>query len=95
MTTTIPACRNCKHYHNTNVYDEVFTIDTCKFYGWEKVNYITGEVKQIYMLCGEARDSEKYCGHTGKNFEQSEVPVVIKKPSKWDHFKNFLRLIDF
>ena len=95
MTSQIPACRNCKYYHNANVYDKVFTVDTCKFYGWEKVNYITGEVKQMNMLCGEARDSEELCGHLAKNFEQREIPVEIKKPTKWAHFKNFLRLIDF
>jgi hypothetical protein len=89
--TAIPACKECKHFRVHR--DDMFS--TCALYQYENVDYFNGTVTKHNALALAMRDKEQYCGREGKNFEQREVPVEIKKSSKWDHFKNFLRLIDF
>lgn len=88
---TIPACRECKHFQECP--DDIFS--TCDRYFYETVNYFEGTVTKHNSLALACRDKEELCGREGKDFEQRETPVEVKKMSKWQHFKNFLDLMNF
>ena len=89
MTTTIPACKECKHY------DEEMDFPVCKFHYFETPDYVSGVVYKINRFCTDTRKNQDLCGHEGKNFKQREIPFEVKEMSKWGHFKNFLSLINF
>ena len=72
MTSTIPACKDCKHYYEEGT---IGVIPLCKFHTFERPDYINGRINKIDMIAFDAREKEKYCGREGKNFEQREVPV--------------------
>jgi predicted RNA-binding protein YlqC (UPF0109 family) len=68
MTSTIPACKNCKHFQESP--DEMFS--TCDRYHYETVDYFNGKVTKYNSLALAMRDKEKFCGREGKNFEMKE-----------------------
>jgi len=84
---SIPACSECKHYFD----DHGFWFPTCKFHYFEKPDYINGIIDKIELCCPDARESEKRCGHEGRNFEQRETPVVEEQMSFWQVLKAFLK----
>lgn len=89
MTSSIPACLDCKHFFK---FDDF--LPCYKFHTFDRPDYINGRIDKIEMLAHEARDPEfNRCGPEGKNFEPREIPVEVPKTSKWEQFKNFL--IDF
>lgn len=69
MTSTIPACKNCKHFQGCP--DDIF--GTCKMFCYETADYFNGTVTKHNSLAYAMRDSEKHCGREGKWFEQREV----------------------
>ena len=71
MTSTIPACKNCKHLQECP--DDIFS--TCALYQYEIINYLNGTVTKQNFLAESVRGDERFCGKDGKNFEQREVPV--------------------
>ena len=85
MTSTIPACKNCKHFQEDP--DEMFS--TCALYHYENVDYFNGKVMEYNPLVSTVRNSEKHCGRDGKNFEQKEVVEEEKDISFWEYFKGF------
>ena len=85
MTTTIPACKDCKHFTDSDYF-----FDTCKFHTFERPDYINGRVHKIEMIAVEAREQENRCGVEGKNFEQKEVVEEEEEyMSFWEYFKGF------
>jgi hypothetical protein len=68
MTSTIPACKNCKHFQVSP--DEMFS--TCDRYHYETVDYLNGTVKRENSIAFAMRDKEDFCGREGKNFEMKE-----------------------
>ena len=68
MTSTIPACKNCKHFQESP--DEMFS--TCDRYHYETVDYLNGTVNRHNSIAFAMRDSENACGRMGKNFEMKE-----------------------
>ena len=66
MTSTIPACKDCKHFQPDP--DEMFS--TCAIYYYEeRVDYLNGEVRIHNSLAIAMRKSEDHCGRDGKDFE--------------------------
>lgn len=80
MTSTIPACKNCKHFQPDP--DEMFS--TCALYEYETVDYFNGKVTKYNSLALDMRDSEDHCGREGKDFEQREVVEEEETFSYWD-----------
>jgi hypothetical protein len=68
MTSTIPACKNCKHFQPNR--DEMFS--TCALYQYEEVDYFNGKVTKYNALALAMRDKEDRCGRDGKDFEMKE-----------------------
>jgi hypothetical protein len=68
MTSTIPACKNCKHFQPNR--DEMFS--TCALYEYETVDYFNGKVTKYNALALAMRDKEDRCGRDGKDFEMKE-----------------------
>lgn len=68
MTSTIPACKNCKHFQPNP--DEMFS--TCALYEYETVDYFNGKVTKENFLVASVRPDERFCGKDGKNFEMKE-----------------------
>lgn len=71
MTSTVPACKNCKHFQASR--DEMFS--TCDRYHYEAVDYLNGTVNRHNSIAFAMRDKEKFCGREGKNFEMKEFRV--------------------
>lgn len=67
-STTIPACRECKHFQESG--DEIFS--TCALYFYETVDYFNGEVMQHNSLAIAMREDDNFCGREGKKFIQKE-----------------------
>jgi hypothetical protein len=65
MTTTIPACKKCKHYYQF----EDFLPGFCKFHTYEEPDYINGIISKFGMSVEYARGQETLCSVEGKNFE--------------------------
>jgi hypothetical protein len=87
--TTIPACRECKHFRESR--DDMFS--TCALYQYENVDYFNGTVTKHNALALAMRDKEQYCGREGKNFEQKQYveeeifsfrQYIKQKLFKWD-----------
>ena len=86
MTSTIPACKNCKHFQPDP--DEIFS--TCALYQYyEKVDYFNGKVSEYNCLALAMRDSEDHCGRDGKDFEMKEFVEEEEDISFWEYFKGF------
>jgi len=84
MTTTIPACKECKHY------DEEMDFPVCTLHYIEKPDYVSGIVYKINPFCVDIRKNKDLCGHEGKNFEQKEVVEEEEEyMSFWEYFKGF------
>ncbi len=84
MTSTIPACKDCKHYYVVNDF-----LPCCKFHYFERPDYINGRTEKIDMIAFQAREHEDRCGDEGKNFEQREVVEEEEDISFWEYFKGF------
>jgi hypothetical protein len=67
MTSTIPACKNCKHYYQF----EDFLPGFCKFHTYEEPDYTNGIINKFAMSLDKARGKETLCGVEGKNFEDT------------------------
>jgi hypothetical protein len=68
MTSTIPACKDCKHFQPDP--DKMFSFSTCAIYYYEeRVDYLNGEVRIHNSLALSMRYSEDHCGRDGKDFE--------------------------
>ena len=65
MTSTIPACKDCKHFQPYP--HEIFS--TCAIYYYERFDYLNGEVRRHNSLAIATRKSEDRCGRDGKDFE--------------------------
>ena len=85
MTSTIPACKDCKHFQPDP--DEMFS--TCALYQYEKVDYFNGKVKKYNSLALAMRDSEDHCGRDGKDFEMKKFVEEKEDISFWEYFKGF------
>ncbi len=85
MTSTIPACKNCKHFQESP--DEMFS--TCALYQYEQIDYFNGKVSEYNCLALAMRDSENACGREGKDFEQKEFVEEEEDISFWEYFKGF------
>jgi len=67
MTSTIPACKDCKHYYQFQDFLPAF----CKFHTYEKPDYINGNISKFGMSVEYARGQENLCAVEGKNFEDT------------------------
>jgi hypothetical protein len=67
MTSTIPACKDCKHYYQFQDFFPGF----CKFHTYEKPDYINGNISKFGMSVEYARGQENLCAVEGKNFEDT------------------------
>ena len=94
MTSTIPACKDCKHFQASP--DEMFS--TCDLYHYEtEVDYLNGTVKRENSLAFVVRDKEEFCGREGKYFEmkefvEEEETFSVKKYLK-EKIVNFLLVL--
>jgi hypothetical protein len=61
MTSTIPACKDCKHFQESP--DEMFS--TCALYQYEQIDYFNSKVSEYNCLALAMRDREKYSGLVG------------------------------
>jgi len=88
MTSTIPACKNCKHFQE---YD--YFLPTCRFHTFERPDYINGYINKIDMIASQVREDENRCGFRGKNFEQREVPVEVPEVSTRTRLKRLINSV--
>jgi hypothetical protein len=70
MTSTIPACKECKHFQASP--DEMFSTCTLYQYQYETLDYFNGKVTKHNSLAFAMRESKDHCGREGKNFEMGE-----------------------
>ncbi len=89
MTSTIPACKDCKHFQPSR--DEMFS--TCARSYYETVDYLNGKVTRHDALAFACRKKEEICGRDGKNFEQREVPVEVPRVSARTQLKNLINSV--
>jgi hypothetical protein len=68
MTSTIPACKDCKHFQSSH--DGIFS--TCDRSYYETVDYFNGKVTRHDALALSCREKEELCGREGKDFEMKE-----------------------
>jgi hypothetical protein len=60
----IPACINCAHhYGGFGVY-----ADFCTLHRHEKTSYTRGAVASYPVICESAREDEKMCGPSAKDY---------------------------
>ena len=85
MTSTIPACKDCKHFQESP--DEM--LSTYALYKYEEFDYFNGKVSEYNSLVFAMRDSEDHCGRDGKGFEMKEFVEEEEDISFWEYFKGF------